>query len=203
MSAPIFGHLRLGFDKDPTMAFLPLLQKGVYVDIRSGNLLEMLCQTCGLDAMTVQQRIQTVFLNGRPVDDMAKAYVQDQDCLALSAAMPGLVGATMRSGGVLASFRHSISHRPQASRSHEQGGVVLIKLFNLLIRQMGLGFLQNGILVKADDLQMQLAALWEHGWQNCQIVELNGQVVLPATLKTMAWPSGRGFIHLRATIMSP
>ena len=201
MRVPIYGHLRLLFDKDPTIAFLPLLQKGFCVEISSGNLLEMLCQTCGLDALQVRQRIQTVFLNGKPVDDMATAYVQDNDCLALSAAMPGLVGATMRSGGVLASLRHSISHRPEASQSHKPGGVLSIKLFNLLIKEIGIRFLQKGILVKGDDCHDLMTALSEHGWQNCQIAELNDQRVVPAALETMEWTEDQGFIHLQATIM--
>lgn len=200
MNSDIYGHLRLHFQKDPTAAFLPFLQKGFYVEISTGNLLEMLCRTCGLDALQVRQRIQTVFLNGKPVDDMATAYVQDNDCLALSAAMPGLVGATMRSGGVLAGFRHSISYRPEAAHSNEQGGVLSIKLFNLLIKEIGLRFLRQGILVKGDDLQDLVAALSEHDWENCKNVELNAQKVDTDTLKTMEWPQGTEFIHLQVTV---
>lgn len=200
MNVPIYGHLRLHFEKDPTAAFLPFLQKGFYVEISTGNLLEMLCQTCGLDAQQVHQRIQTLFLNGKPVDDMASAYVQDKDCLALSAAMPGLVGATMRSGGVLAGFRHSISHRPEAIQSHEQGGVLSIKLFNLLIKELGLRFLRQGILVRGDDLQDLITALSEQDWKRCKNVELNAQKVDKDTLKTMKWPQSPGFVYLQVTV---
>lgn len=200
MNATIYGHLRLHFLKDPTAAFLPFLQKGFYVEISKGNLLEMLCQTCGLDALQVRQRIQTVFLNGKPVDDMASAYVQDNDCLALSAAMPGLVGATMRSGGVLAGFRHSISHRPVAAQSNAQGGVLLIKLFNLLIKEIGPRFLRQGILVRVDDLKNILTFLSEHDWKNCKKVELNAQKVQAEKLATMQWPQGPGFIHLQVAV---
>ena len=38
------------------------------------------------------------------------------DTLALSAAMPGLVGATMRRGGYFAGLRANISHRDQDRR---------------------------------------------------------------------------------------
>lgn len=200
MNASIYGHLRLHFQKDPTAAFLPFLQRGFYIEISTGNLLEMVCRTCGLDALQVHQRIQTVFLNGKPVDDMARAYVQDNDCLALSAAMPGLVGATMRSGGVLAGFRHSISHRPEATQANEPGGVLSIKLFNLLIKEIGLRFLKNGILVKGDDLQDLMTSLSELDWKNCKNVELNAQEVDTDTLKTMKWPQGPGFVYLQVTV---
>jgi hypothetical protein len=200
MNVSICGHLRLNFEKDPTAAFLPFLQKGFHVEIRAGNLLEMLCRTCGLDALQVHQRIQTVFLNGKPVDDMATVYLKDNDCLALSAAMPGLVGATMRSGGVLAGFRHSISHRPEAAQSNEQGGVLSIKLFNLLIKDIGLRFLGKGILVKGDDLQDLVTTLSEHDWKHCKNMELNAQKVGTDTLKTMKWPQGPGFVYLQVTV---
>ncbi|MGD9364107.1 MAG: hypothetical protein PVH87_00300 [Desulfobacteraceae bacterium] len=200
MNVPIYGHLQLHFEKYPTAAFLPFLQKGFYVEISTGNLLEILCRTCGLDAQQVHQRIQTVFLNGKPVDDMASVYVRDKDCLALSAAMPGLVGATMRSGGVLAGFRHSISHRPEAAQSNQQGGVLSIKLFNLLIKEIGLRLLRQGILVKGDDLQDLMTALSEHDWKHCKKVELNAQKVDTDTLKTMEWPQGPGFVCLQVTV---
>jgi hypothetical protein len=199
MSVPIYGQLRLIFDKDPAASFMPFLQKGFCIEISTGNLLEMLCQTCGLDAAHVRQRIQTIFLNGKPVDDLATAYVQSNDCVALSAAMPGLVGATMRSGGVLASFRHSISHRPEATPSNTQGGVLSIKLFNLLIKDIGPRFLRQGILVKSDDLQDFLTSISEQDRKNWNKVKLNDQKVNIDTLKKMKWPQGPGFIHLQVT----
>ena len=126
------GRLRLHFRKDPTAGFLPLLQKGCYINISTGNLIDMLCLSCGLDAEQVRGRIQTLVLNGKPVDDMAGTHVHDGDCLALSAAMPGLVGATMRSGGILAGFRRTISHRDMDDgQTDTGGGLLLIKLFNL------------------------------------------------------------------------
>lgn len=200
MKASIYGHLRLHFQKDPSAAFLPFLQNGFYIEISTGSVLEILCQSCGLEAMEVQRRIQTVFLNGKPVDDMATAYVQADDCLALSAAMPGLVGATMRSGGVLASFRHSISHRPRATPSNSKGGVLSIKLFNLLIKEIGLRFLHKGILIKGEDLQNLVASLSKQDWKNCKNVKFNAQNVQPDTLKTMEWPQGPGYIHLQVTV---
>ncbi|MFZ1984323.1 MAG: hypothetical protein WAU91_07900 [Desulfatitalea sp.] len=129
-------HLRLHFQNNPIAAFFPLLQQGFYVEITPGNLQDMLCQMCGIDPGSVRDRIQTLFLNGKPVDDLETVFVQDGDCLALSAAMPGLVGATMRSGGVLAGFRSSISYRPAETRSNPYGGVLSIKLFNLLIKEI-------------------------------------------------------------------
>ena len=192
-------HLRLHFQKDITTAFSPLLQKGFYVEILSSNLQDMLCKTCGFDSAALNARIQTVFLNGKPVDNMATANVQDGDCLALSAAMPGLVGATMRSGGVLAGFRNSISYRPADTQSNERGGILLIKLFNLLIKEIGPRFLQQGILVGSNDLRNLLTSLSDLDWQYCNNAELDSKQINADTLATMVWPQDSGFVLLEVT----
>ena len=105
MNAQERGHLSLHFHKDLIAAFFPLLQQGFYIEFSDGNIQHLLCRICEMSPDDLRCLIQTLFLNGKPVDNMAKVYVRDGDCLALSAAMPGLVGATMRSGGPLASFQ--------------------------------------------------------------------------------------------------
>ena len=199
MNGALHGHLRLVFDQDPITAFSPLLQKGFYVDIIAGNLLDLLCQTCGLEPRDIRARIQTLFLNGKPVDDMAHTHVRDKDCLALSSAMPGLVGATMRSGGILAGFRKSISHCPSAAPSGESGGVICIKLFNVLIHDIGPRLLERGILVPTTDLEDLLASLREQNRTPCRQTEWNGQIVSADALLTMKWLQEPGFIRLQTS----
>lgn len=196
MKVPTCGHILLHFKKDPIAAFFPLIQKGFYLEISTDNLQALLCQTCGLEPAEVKSRIQTIFLNGKPVDDVAATTVRDGDSLALSAAMPGLVGATMRSGGVLASFRRSISHRPEATQSCAQGGVLLIKLFNLLIREIGPHFLQHGVLVNSDALSDFMTAQAEMLKNDCVKAKLNAQPIEPDALAAMDWPEKPGFIRL-------
>jgi hypothetical protein len=199
MNIATWGHLRLHFQKDPISGFFTLLQKGFYIGISNGNLQNILCQTSGLDPDQVRSRIQTLFLNGKPVDDMAGTHVQNGDCLALSAAMPGLVGATMRSGGVLAGFRHSISHRATDRQTDQSGGVLLVKLFNLLIREMGPRFLQQGILVRPDDLQTLLRSSPQVEWNDCRKAELNSSQIDIETLAAMEWTQDKGLIRLEVT----
>jgi hypothetical protein len=199
MNVAAWGNLRLHFQKDPTVGFLPLLQKGFYITVSTGRLQDILCHTCELDAEHVRARIQTLFLNGKPVDDMASTRVHDGDCLALSAAMPGLVGATMRSGGVLAGFRHSISHRAKGDHADGSGGVLLIKLFNLLIAEMGPRFLRQGILVRPEDLQTLLRSPDQIPWDACNNAELNSRQIEIDTLATMDWEPEKGLIRLEVT----
>ncbi len=196
------GHLQLHFEKNPIAAFYPIMQKGFYLKIATGNLQRVLCKICDLEPGDLRDRIQTVFLNGKPVDDMETTYVQGGDRLALSAAMPGLVGATMRSGGVLAGFRHSISHRPPKTQSKASSGVLSIKLFNLLIKEVGPRFLRQGILLGPDDLQDLLRSILKVDGGNCMTAQLNAHTISAHDLATMDWPQDQGLIHLEVTFGS-
>jgi hypothetical protein len=100
--------------------------------------------------------------------------VGDGDALALSAAMPGLVGAVMRKGGVLASFRHSISAQTDAECKTVDLGTVTIKLFNLLVKELGAGFLARGIWIKSGDFKRYLDRSDTLSTDDCMKIEING-----------------------------
>ena len=143
---------------DRLAAFLPLLQQGVKVDARVGcDIQSLLCDQFKFLPDYLADRINTIFLNGKPVDDVATALVEDGDTLALSGSMPGLVGATFRKAGCLASFRGTISHRPEAAETVVcQDGTITLKLFNLLIPEMGPPLLARGIWIRAQALHERL-----------------------------------------------
>lgn len=152
-SAPLH---RIEMDPSDAGLLLPLLQQGVQMEIENGHSLEdLLCRQLGLHRDYVYGRISTLFLNGCPVDDIETARVMDGASLALSCAMPGLIGATMRRGGILASFRSSISHHEkQGTTSADAQGLITIKLFNMLTRELGPVILARGIIVPRDALDM-------------------------------------------------
>ena len=112
----------------------------------------MLCGQCGVPEHYLDHRIQTVFLNGKAVDNVDDSIVSDGAALALSAAMPGLAGATLRKGGRYAAMRRQISHRSAASCAAGGEGLVVIKLFNMILRELGPRFLSLGIRVRGEDL---------------------------------------------------
>ena len=197
MNISICAHLRLHFQSNPITAFFPLLQTGFYVELTAGNLQTLLSRICDIEYGKVRERIQTIFLNGKPVDDLEAVHAEDGDRLALSAAMPGLVGATMRSGGVLAGFRQSISHRSRQAPSHPHQGFIMIKLFNLLIKEIGPRFLQRGILVEADGIGKLLEFILETDPQNCIRVQLDSRVMDIQDLMSVRWPQRPGLIHLK------
>lgn len=134
--------------------FFSLLEKGVVLPATTGcTLREFLCGQLGLSQAYLDQRIQTLFLDARPVDDVDTAVIRDGCTLALSAAMPGLLGATMRKGGRYAAFRRDISQQSDAKRAGAASGRVTVKAFNMVARELGGQLLERGVEIHGRALQ--------------------------------------------------
>jgi hypothetical protein len=145
--------LRLTVAPSLLPAFFPLLAKGFRAPSARGvSLFQFLREALKIEEAYIMRRVQTVFLDGKPVDDLRKAVVSEGSTVALSAAMPGLAGAVLRSRSPFAPMRS----RPSASRA-ENGGAdrtcrVRVKLFNLTVREIGPELLKNGVSVDGKDL---------------------------------------------------
>jgi hypothetical protein len=112
-----------------------------------------MCGQIGLTEDYLENRVQTVFLDGHPVDDVNRATVGEGATVALSAAMPGLAGAVLRKGGVLATLRKNITHRNDASARETCEGRVTVKLFNMTTREVGPLLLARGIWMEVAELR--------------------------------------------------
>jgi hypothetical protein len=106
----------------------------------------LLCEQIGIPRDYLDDRIQTLFLNAKAVDNVDTATVTDGAVIALSAAMPGLVGATLRKGGTFSGLRAAISQRDTAACEDSVPGTITLKLFNLVAEEMGLDLLARGAL---------------------------------------------------------
>lgn len=113
----------------------------------------LLSDQFGLSAEYIENRIQTIFLNAKPIDDMDTATVRDGSILALSSAMPGVLGATLRRGGFYSRMRSQITYVEEAELPQRKDGQIIVKLFNLTIRELGPMFLERGIWIDAEDLK--------------------------------------------------
>jgi len=78
--------------------------------------------------------------------------VNEGAIVALSAAMPGLVGATMRRGGTYATLRSSISFTETDESIERQRGLMTLKLLNMVGRELGPAFLANGVYLAGEQL---------------------------------------------------
>jgi hypothetical protein len=158
--------------------FLQLLQKGVKVRARIGStVLSFLCDDLGTSPEYVDKRIQTLFLNGKAIDNPDTALLTENSTLALSAAMPGVLGATLRKGGRYARMRSEISYQEQSQRITVHEGIVLLKLFNLLPAEVGPAVLARGIWLKGEELNQFLKQLPDDFLGMCSEAKADGQAV--------------------------
>ncbi len=199
------GFPRVSFAVDDAVFpnFLLILQYGFAIRAHVGcSVNDFLRSEIGLDSNTIE-KIQTIFLEGSPVDDLDSAMVRDGATLALSAAMPGLVGATMRRGGVYASFRGSITYHETGEACSKGEGLVRLKLFNVLLGELGCGFLEKGVLVKSSDLEDFLKTQPPGFRQGCREVSLDGAPVEPESLNKRLSGRDRVFLTVTASKKDP
>lgn len=137
----------LTIDTKDRKGLLHLLESGLRLDVMVGcSLARLLCEQIGIPKDYLDNRIQTLFLNAKAVDDVDTATVGDGAVIALSAAMPGLVGATLRKGGTFSGLRAAISQRDTGAAEGLVPGTITLKLFNLVAEEMGPDILARGAL---------------------------------------------------------
>ncbi len=115
----------------------------------------------GVEPEFVDRRVQTVFMDGRAVDDLEKAQLRTGNVLTLSGAMPGLVGACFRKSGKYAPLRSEISYTPPDLSTSPKKGLITVKLFNALIPELGPTFLEHGILIDRNQYDFLMKAVDE------------------------------------------
>ena len=179
--------------------FFQLLGHGFKVNVQTGcSIKELLCNQLGIDEDYLSERIQTIFLNARVVDDVKSAIVNEGSVLALSGAMPGLVGAILRSGGYYAAMRSQISHEENMPTSQLKGGIITLKLWNLVVKELGPTFLQNGIIIKGEALQEFIESRLEDLKIKCLAVELNNKPVEIDNLWNADWKTKLVFLKVES-----
>ncbi|MGD8985665.1 MAG: hypothetical protein PVI53_16690, partial [Desulfobacteraceae bacterium] len=191
-------ELHLHLEESLIPSFFQLLQKGFRVKIQAGcSVKSFLCEQLGLSPEYVEKRIQTLFLDGKPVDDKDSATIRDGSTLALSAAMPGLVGAVLRSGGFFASMRSTISYREEEKVERPQQGMVSLKLFNILLREIGPAFLERGIWIRGKDLQNFIEGHSDDFWAGCKKATVDGKEWDLKKLSRIKWAAKDVFLRLK------
>jgi len=144
-------ELTLTLEQSQLEPFNDLFQRGFTVPAVTGcSLSSFLTEQMQIDPGYVKERITTIFLDGDVVDSPEAAIIQDGSRIALSASMPGVAGATMRRGGAYSPMRRAITRATEAAPAVAAGaaGTVLVKLFNLLLGELGKTFLAHGIVLE-------------------------------------------------------
>jgi hypothetical protein len=156
-----------------------VFQQGFMMKVQTGvSVRDVLCTQFGLSDEYIESRISTIFLDGKPVDDIDSSHIKNNATLSLSAAMPGLVGATMRRGGFYASFRNTITYKEDNNTIQQNtDGIIKIKLFNMILKEIGADLLRKGIYVNYDDLKLLLSNKDHNFVKNCVTIVLDGKEI--------------------------
>jgi hypothetical protein len=168
--------------------FLKLIEPGFRLKVKTGySIKELFCGQFGISDDYFDNRIQTVFLDGKAVDRTDAAWVENGSRLALSAAMPGLVGATFRKGGRCASFRGTISYSKSKESVARDEGEITLKLFNMIAKELGPAFLQQGIIIEGERFRDFARRNPEDLKAGCHSIHLNDEKADIAGLLKRNW----------------
>jgi hypothetical protein len=176
-----------------------LLGHGFGLNVQTGcSVKELLCQQFRIPEDYLDERIKTVFMNSRVVDDLSSAMVKEGSTLALSGAMPGLVGAILRSGGFYASMRSQISYDQNKLSSPPRTGKITLKLLNLVVKELGPVFLEQGIWLNGEKFQEFLRRHLEEFNAGSATTELDGKPVKINNLPGLDWNDKTVFLQVKS-----
>ena len=190
-------HRGLSITVRSPSCFFSMLSAGFSVTAKAGcSINDFLDQNYGLSEAYIDDRIQTIFLNGKAVDDSRTARLQEGNILALSAAMPGMVGSTFRKGGVFAGMRSQISHVTDTAADGDRQIRIKLKLFNLIAKELGPAILQKGIYLEGIVFQEFLQRNSEAFKEECLAISLNDAETSVAGLLDINWKNTEIFLQV-------
>ena len=177
--------------------FFQLLGHGFLMVVQTGSSVkELLCDQLGVTEDYLEQRIKSIFLNGKVVDDVNTAIVDEGATMALSGAMPGLVGAILRTGGYYAPMRSQISYDKNSVPSQLKNGKITLKLWNLVVKELGPSFLERGIWIQGDEMRSFIERHWEALKSGCNAVKLDEKQATIEQLEDFAWDADPVFLQV-------
>lgn len=163
--------------------FMPELQRGFYIRSYEGETVHsFLVDACCMDEDYIAEKIKTILINGGPVDDIFNTGLVGGTTCAVSGAMPGIAGAMMRMGSPYAPMRESITVKPSGSPESEKEILVTLKLFNVVMHDLGPDFLKNGILVDKERVLELFSSHGEEISSGCRAILFNNVPLDPRIL---------------------
>lgn len=178
------SHISLTMGQELFVEFFPILQQGFGVmALVPCTIKDLLCDQLGLSHAYVLERITTIFLDGKATDSIDEAIVKEGSTIALSVAMPGVVGATMRRGSYYASMRSAITCTDNGKTGACRKGMVHVKLFNLLLTDLGPEFLKEGVIMTPSELSDFFLHKPDFDLRECKEALIDGKAVDPVCLR--------------------
>lgn len=127
-----------------------LLQQGVNLAVTVElPLREVLVNGVGLPPDFVEQEVETVFLDGHPVDDIDAQYVHDGARISLASGLPGAAGIAMRRNSPYAALRGAITAGASQAERAPCPGTVAVRLFGMVMQKAADSLLARGVQAQA------------------------------------------------------
>ncbi len=159
------GFILLESKSTDRTELLFMLQQGVYIPLPETpvpgrvSVTSFLLRVLNLDDETFRDEIKTMMLNNMVVDNPDRTDLKRNDVLIVSGAMPGLVGAMLRSDSPIKVLRSTISgeNLKESENSSlvgdESPAFIRLKAFNTVLRNHMDDILRYGVYIGIDDEQ--------------------------------------------------
>ncbi len=192
-------HLSLKVEEGLLPRFCLLTGGGIVVGIDACcSIQELLCGRLGVPGDYVDGRIQTVFLDGKAVDDPKTARVRPGASIALSTAMPGIAGAMFRRGSPYAPMRSQVSHVDRdLEGAADCRGEVVVRLFNAVQGELGLMLLGRGVWIAGKSLSNLFRAREKAFGAGIMTARLDGKAISPKDVLELDWQDRKVFLRVR------
>lgn len=171
-----------------------IMQHGAYIATTVGIPVGMLLR----EHLTIPEaylaaHVETIFIDGRPVDDAETATVHDGARIGLAAALPGAAGIAMRRNSPYAALRGTISITEKQTCPAPANGEITLLLFNNIMHDLAGKFLQQGVVTTGGILGFVLKhhpafpTLRPEGQVSTQHGEAHSSVAISTVEELMAW----------------
>lgn len=133
--------------------YTSLLQSGIFLESRPTNTVgDFLASLPGFTPEYIIERIETIFLNSDPLDDLDTVVGTSSPVLAISSGMPTIGGAVFRRSSFPTSRRSLANNVSSVRLQCSEKVMVKLKCFNTIASERGETLLQTGCLITSDTL---------------------------------------------------
>lgn len=156
-----------------------LVSRGIRLEARTGmSVKNFLKEMLPADEDYLENKIQTIFMDGHAVDDTEQTRINAPCTIALSAAMPGVFGAAFRKKGIYSGMRAEYSQNPEAEKESFKDKTetvpVTLKCFNQVAEDLGDALLGRGVNMDIKEFEKFWEPQQEVLEKNYVQIDLNG-----------------------------
>ncbi|MGL1931608.1 MAG: hypothetical protein OCC45_07580 [Desulfotalea sp.] len=138
-------HIDFSITSGKILPFCTLLQHGVIMPSKTGISVEKFLQNISVFSQEyIKSELETIFLDGEPLDELETEFNKPHHTLALSAIMPGLAGAIMRKNSIHAPLRSKSSAMITSAKS--ENCLIRLKIFNRIAQECGKSILADSVI---------------------------------------------------------